>query len=130
MSTSYDDSLSAEAADAIRKGEVQTLARVLSENPGLVKARIDGKRTLLHVATDWPGHFPNHVASVVMLIDRGADVNAAFIGNHSETPLHWAASTDDIPVLDASLAAALHSQMPLPSANGRQHDGSSIAALT
>ncbi len=60
-------------------------------------------RTLLHVATDWPGHFPNAVATVAMLIEHGADVNAQFGGNHRETPLHWAASCDDVEVLDTLL---------------------------
>ena len=33
-------------------------------------------RTLLHVATDWPGHFPNGAATVAALIEAGADVEA------------------------------------------------------
>ena len=35
----------------------------------------------------------------------GADVNARFTGPHTETPLHWAASSDDIEALDALLDA-------------------------
>ena len=35
----------------------------------------------------------------------GADVNARFTGPHGETPLHWAASSDDIEALDALLDA-------------------------
>jgi len=38
-----------------------------------------------------------------MLVKAGADVNARFSGKHSETPLHWAASSDDIEILDALL---------------------------
>ncbi len=38
-----------------------------------------------------------------MLVDAGADVNARFVGRHTETPLHWAASCDDVDVLDALL---------------------------
>jgi ankyrin repeat protein len=38
---------------------------------------------------------------VAALIAAGADVNAQCIGPHSETPLHWAASSYDIAVLDA-----------------------------
>ncbi len=91
------------AADAVRRGDVRLLNRLLSDNPGLASARVDGQRTLLHVATDWPGHFPNCAASIAALIAHGADVNAPFIGRHSETPLHWAASTDDIDALDALL---------------------------
>jgi hypothetical protein len=85
---------------------------LLRANPGLANARIDGKRTLLHVATDWPGHFPNGPAIVVALIDAGADVNAPFTGNHRETPLHWAASTDDVPVLDALLDRGANMEAP------------------
>jgi ankyrin repeat protein len=60
-------------------------------------------RTLLHVAADWPGHFPNGAATVEMLVEAGADVNARFDGRHTEAPLHWAASSDDVEVLDALL---------------------------
>jgi hypothetical protein len=37
------------------------------------------------------------------LVEHGADVNAGSIGNHTETPLHWAANCDDVAVLDALL---------------------------
>lgn len=62
-------------------------------------------RTLLHVATDWPGHYPNRAATVRVLVAAGADVNARFHGPHAEIPLHWAASSDDVEVLDALLDA-------------------------
>ena len=60
-------------------------------------------RTLLHIATDWPGHFPGGARTVALLIDAGADVNARVTGPHNETPLHWAASSDDVDVLDVLL---------------------------
>ena len=97
------------AVEAIHKGDVASLTCLLSENPGLATASLGGcgsgemSRTLLHVATDWPGHFPNGAATVAALIAHGADVNARFSGPHTETPLHWAASSDDIEVLDALL---------------------------
>lgn len=91
------------AVKAIQSGDVGSLKRLLSENPDLVKARVDGKRTLLHVATDWPGHFPNNPATVATLVAHGADINAQSLGRHSETPLHWAASSDDVEVLDLLL---------------------------
>lgn len=91
------------AVEAIRSGDVEALNDLLRENPSLSTARIDGSRTLLHVATDWPGHYPNNVATVVTLIEHGARVNAPFVGRHRETPLHWAASSDDVAVLDALL---------------------------
>jgi uncharacterized protein len=87
--------------DAIRAGDVATLQRLVSADPNLARARIDGKRTLLHVATDWPGHFPNVRETITVLVKYGADVNAPFQGQHSETPLHWAASSDDLDALDA-----------------------------
>lgn len=97
----------------IRNGDVPGLQRLLREHPGLATARIMSNdprsgtvsRTLLHVATDWPGHFPNGAATVAALIEAGAEVNARIIGPHAETPLHWAASSDDIAVLDALLDA-------------------------
>jgi len=98
-----EETLAAAAAEAIHRGDVEALNGILSREPDLVKRRVDGQRTLLHMATDWPGHFPNNAATVVALIERGADVNAAFQGKHSETPLHWAASSDDVAVIDALL---------------------------
>jgi ankyrin repeat protein len=91
------------ATEAIHNGDVQGLKNLLRENPEWANARIDGSRTLLHVATDWPGHFPHCVATVIALIEHGADVNAPSTGRHAETPLHWAASSDDVAVLDALL---------------------------
>lgn len=91
------------AIAAVQKGDIAALKQALQQDPRLVHAAVDGQRTLLHIATDWPGHFPNNAASVAELIAAGADVNAAFVGGHSETPLHWAASTDDVAVLDTLL---------------------------
>jgi len=102
-SRSIDDPLAIAAVAAIHGGHVEQLQRLLADNPALAAARVDGSRTLLHVATDWPGHFPNTATSVAALVAAGADVNAAFVGRHAETPLHWAASTDDLEALDALL---------------------------
>lgn len=92
----------------VRGGDVQALERLLGERPELASARIvddkGGARTLLHVATDFPGHFPNGPGVVAMLIRAGADPNAPVEGSwHAETPLHWAASSDDVEALDALL---------------------------
>jgi ankyrin repeat protein len=38
-----------------------------------------------------------------VLVNAGADVNATFQGHHSETPLHWAANSNDVEALDALL---------------------------
>src|SRR5882757_9576404 len=104
------------AVTAIHKGDVEGLKKLLNENPDLAAARLAGKngesRTLLHVATDWPGHFPNGAATVTTLIAHGADVNAQFTGKHTETPLHWAASSDDVAVLDALLDGGANIEAP------------------
>ena len=95
--------------DAIHKGDTAALRSLLSDHPGLATAGFgtDGQggmtRTALHVVTDWPGHYSNGPETVAVLVDAGADVNARFTGPHTETPLHWAASSDDVPVLNALL---------------------------
>ena len=62
-------------------------------------------RTLLHIVTDWPGHVPEAGAKIAALVAGGADVDARCTGPHTETPLHWAASSDDVEALDALLEA-------------------------
>jgi uncharacterized protein len=101
-----------EAVEAIRRGDVAALEVFLSREPGAVHARFDGQRTLLHVATDWPGHFSNVRRTIMALAERGADLNAAFVGPHAETPLHWAASSDDIEALDALLDVGANIEAP------------------
>lgn len=99
--------------EAIRKGDVEGLARMLDAQPGLVGERINGERTLLHLATDWPGHFPRVAETIALLAARGVDLNAAFpAANHQEGALHWAASSDDVAALDALLDAGADIEMP------------------
>ena len=100
------------ALQAIRNGEIDSLRSVLREHGDVATARIDGARTLLHVVTDWPGQLPDGARMVALLVECGADVNAAFIGPHAETPLHWAASCDDVAVLDALLDAGADIEAP------------------
>lgn len=100
------DPLAVSVRAAITKGDVAALEALLREHEGLGRAVIlsgDQERSLLHVATDWPGHFPNGADTVRTLVAHGADPNAQFVGPHRERPLHWAASSDDVPVLDALL---------------------------
>jgi ankyrin repeat protein len=142
-----DEPLAVAVVEAIQTGDVPALKLALADNPGLAKVRLGDdqpsgmSRTLLHVATDWPGHFPNGPATVAALVQAGADVNARFRGPHNETPLHWAASSDDVAVLDALLtpaqtsrhparssAAAPRSTTPGHSASGGQRIGWSSAA--
>jgi len=109
----HSDSLAIALTEAITTGDLPALDALLRNNHRLAQATIDSSRTdgrtesrsLLHVATDWPGHFPNGAESVHTLVAHGADVNARFGGWHTETPLHWAASSDDVVVLDALLDA-------------------------
>jgi uncharacterized protein len=89
----------------IHSGDLEQLAELLVGHPGLASARIaDGgsSATPLHAATDWPGYFPRGPEVVAMLIEAGADPNAHIEGSwHAETPLHWAASSDDVEVARA-----------------------------
>ena len=94
-----------DAVEVIRSGTAAELEQLLREDPSLAHARLDGSRTLLHVLTDWPGHVPEAGAKVRALVAAGADVDARFTGPHTETPLHWAASCDDVEALDALVAA-------------------------
>jgi len=105
-----DSPLARRVTDAIRSGDAAALQQLLDEHPGLAHARVDDagcrrSRTLLHVVTDWPGNVPEAAAKISVLVAAGADVNARFTGPHSETPLHWAASSDDVEALDALLDA-------------------------
>jgi uncharacterized protein len=111
--------LAVAVVEAIHTGDLDRLRRLLAEHPGLATARIgsdepgETTQTLLHVATDWPGHFPNGAATVALLVEAGADVDARFGGGpHDETPLHWAASSDDVEVLDALLDAGADIEAP------------------
>jgi len=109
---------------AVRGGEVERIKRLLSENPDLPRARFEargGTSTALHFVTDWPGYFPNGPEIVHLLIDAGSDPNALTTGGGSktpgpgsETPLHYAASSDDVDVA----AALIDRGADLETANG------------
>jgi len=91
---------------AIHAGELGSLTELLREHPGLAGARIvddkGGSGTPLHAAADWPGFFPHGPEVVATLIGAGADPSAPVEGSwHAETPLHWAASSDDVEVARA-----------------------------
>lgn len=93
------------AVTAIRTGDLSALQQLLTDHPDLGAARLPrhGDRTLLHIATDWPGHYLNVAATIAALVAAGADPDAGCLGEHAETPLHWAASSDDIAAIDALL---------------------------
>jgi ankyrin repeat protein len=111
-----DDHLARALVEAIREGDLKSVKRLLAEHPGLATARIagakGGSRTPLHVATDWPGYFPNGPAVVAALVEAGAEVDARTEGKGIETPLHWAASSDDVEVADALIEAGANIEAP------------------
>ena len=111
---------------AIHDGDVATLELQLHDRPSLATARIVDERgtsrTLLHVVADWPGHFPNAARTVAALAAAGADVDAHVIhpdpSRAAATALHWAASADDVVVIDALLDAGANIEEPGASFTG------------
>jgi uncharacterized protein len=102
--------LAIELTTAIKAGEFERLGALLASNPGIAACVVEdakgGGRTLLHLFADWPGHNPNPAAIVDTLVAAGADLDAPAVSMwHKETPLHWAASNDDVELADALLDA-------------------------
>jgi hypothetical protein len=100
-----DAPTAAELRLAVHSGDIGTIRRLVSSNPDLATARFvarGGSGTALHFVTDWPGYFPNGPAIVHLLVDVGAEVDATTTGaGKPETPLHYAASSDDVDVAAA-----------------------------
>jgi hypothetical protein len=106
LTLQQDDARALCLARVIREGNFCALKRQLADDPDLTTARIlderGGSRTLLHLVADWPGHFPNGAVTVAALVTAGAEPNLPVHGMcHHETPLHWAASSGDLAVLEA-----------------------------
>src|SRR5215831_15201364 len=92
MELTQSDPIAVRLTKAVQSGELDELARLLAEEPGLANVRILGRkpggwRTPLHAAADWPGYFPNGPAVVRLLIEAGADPSARCEEGPSETPL-------------------------------------------
>ncbi|KAK3180552.1 hypothetical protein K4F52_008143 [Lecanicillium sp. MT-2017a] len=107
MLIAADDPRAVAVTAAIQSGDVGAVKAIMDQHDELASAQIGSEkdaRSLLHILTDWPGHYPNNVETAKALIAAGVDVNAACINElHSETPLHYAASCDDVEILDILL---------------------------
>ncbi len=117
-----DDQVAIELRLAVHAGDVQAIRRLLESHPTLVSARLGGRgggsATPLHLVTDWPGYFPNGPEIVRLLIGTGADPNGLTTGKSSEpgpgseTPLHYAASSDDVDVAEALIEGGADLETP------------------
>src|SRR5262245_58416184 len=101
----HGDPVAVELTRAIQSGDLDGVRRLLSERRELAAVHMIGRHGLagrwrppLHAASDWPGYFPAAPAAVALLLEAGADPNDDTGGERPETPLHWAASTDDVEV--------------------------------
>jgi len=112
----HDDPLAVAIVSAIRQGDVDGVGSLVREHAGLAGALIrdakDGTRSLLHVVTDWPGYFPAGPQIVRLLIDAGADPSFRHPTRCDETPLHWAASSDDVDVAAALIDGGADIEVP------------------
>jgi uncharacterized protein len=107
-----------EFTTALNRGDVARLRALLAADPGLATSLINS-RTPLHLFADAPGHRPNPAGIVSALVEAGADLNAHATGMwHHETPLHWAASNDDVALIDALLDAGADIEHPGSSISG------------
>jgi uncharacterized protein len=104
---------------AIHAGDLAGVRRFLADRPELASVRMIGRkgieggwRTPLHAATDWPGYFPAAPATVAVLLAAGADPNDDCGGDRPETPLHWAASTDDVDVASVLIEGGADLETP------------------
>jgi GNAT superfamily N-acetyltransferase len=102
-------------AKAIQMGTAEEVLAIVEADPSLATGRFGDRstsRSSLHIATDWPAHVPEVGAKIAALAAHGADPNAKFVGKHTETPLHWAASADDVEAIEALLAAGADLEAP------------------
>jgi hypothetical protein len=114
-----DDPMAARLVLAIRTGNHKAISHLLQADPRLARARIGarggtrgGTRTPLHVVTDWPGYFPEGPQMARLLIAAGAEVDAVTTPDPPETPLHYAASSDDVDVAEVLIDAGADMEKP------------------
>jgi hypothetical protein len=110
---SPDPEVAAQLVSAIRAGDVDAVQRIIADAPGVASEPLGGRfqtRTALHVVADWPGYFPHGPEVVRVLLAAGADPNAREPGD--ETPLHWAASSDDADVAEMLIEGGADIEAP------------------
>ena len=110
-----DHETAAALVGAIQSGDIEAVERIVADNPQLARSRLGGPfktRTALHVVADWPGYFSNGPQIVPILIAAGADPNYRDSEPGSETPLHWAASSDDVDVAAALIDGGADVEIP------------------
>jgi ankyrin repeat protein len=103
----------AELVFAIHVGDIDAVRRLVADTPELVRGPLGGRfktRTALHVVADWPGYFPNGPQIVRLLLAAGADPNGRSPGD--ETPLQFAASSDDSDVAAALIDGGADIEVP------------------
>lgn len=112
---------------AVERGDLETVRRVLAEDPNLVNETLDTDDQPLHIAC-----WQKYESMVKVLIAAGADVNAR--GDFGSTPLHYAVFEGDeysTPIVRALLVAGADpnlidkrsSSTPLKWAQREHHDG-------
>jgi hypothetical protein len=95
LSIQSDDARAVALQAAIHSGDIETLQRHFRDNPDLATARVVDRRgvsrTLLHIVSDWPGHFLNGSQTVAVLVAAGADVSASVVhpGSHGSPETAW-----------------------------------------
>ena len=104
-----------ELVDAIHGGDIESVRRLIAASPELASGSLGGTsktRSALHIVADWPGYFPHAPEIARMLLAAGADPNYRDPEPGSETPLHWAASNDDVDVASALIDGGADIECP------------------
>ena len=100
---------------AVHGGDIESVRRLIAASPELVNGPLGGPfktRSALHIVADWPGYFPNGPEIARVLLAAGADPNYRDPEPGSETPLHWAASSDDVDVASVLIDGGADIEVP------------------
>lgn len=115
----HGNPVAGELTVAVQRGDLDNLQRLVTTRPELASARMIGRngleggwQTPLHATAGWPGYYPNAPAAVGLLIRAGAAPNDDTGGDQPETPLHWAASNDDLEVAVALIDGGANLETP------------------